>query len=103
MRKILNWLLPLGIVFVNASLGFCLYVASRIFEYSHILKTNLTMVAEAGFFVGVVGVLAAFAFSKAIGSLRRLHLLMVLTLFNQLCVTMFLVALLPFGGQVLVR
>ena len=103
MRETLKWLLPLGTVIVNASLAFCLYVASTIFSYSHLLKTNLAVLAEIGFVVGGIGIGFALYFPRKIGFLTRLHLLAVLTFFNQTCVIAYLVSLLPFGGQVLHR
>jgi len=103
MQQALKWLLPFGICFVNGFLAFCFYVASTIFDYSHILKTNLTVLSQVGFVIGLVAVLAALVFANKMVDLTRIVLLTLLTLFNQACIIAFLVSLLPFGGQVLRR
>jgi hypothetical protein len=103
MQQALKWLLPFGICFVNGFLAFCFYVASTIFDYSHLLKTNLTFLSRVAFVVGLVAVLAAVTFSNKMVDLTKIVLLTVLTLFNQACVIAFLVSVLPFGGQVLRR
>jgi hypothetical protein len=89
-------------VALNAALAFCLYEANLIFSYSSLLKTNLAVASQWAFMLGLVGVaLVVILRQKARGFLVRFALLVTITLFNQMCVTAFLISMLPFGGKVL--
>lgn len=94
------WLEVLAIA-LNIALGTCLWVARSIFSYSHLMKTNLAVFAEWGFVLGAIAIVALLILRQKITPFsNRFGFLVVITMFNQICVTALLVSVLPFGGKV---
>ncbi len=101
-RTVFKLGVEISAVALNAALAFCLYDANLIFSYSSLLKTNLAVVSQWGFILGLVAVaLVVILRKKARGFLLRFALLVTITLFNQMCLTAFLISMLPFEGKVL--
>ncbi len=89
-------------VALNVALASCFYVANSIFSYSSLVRTNLAVVAQWAFVLGLLAttlvVILRFKFKDF---LIRFAMLVMITLFNQVCLMALLISLLPFGGRVL--
>jgi hypothetical protein len=89
-------------VALNVALAFCFYVANSIFSYSSLAKTNLAVASQWAFVFGLVATtLVVILRWKFKDFFIRFALLVIITLFNQVCLTALLISLLPVGGRVL--
>ena len=95
-RQTLKILPEVIILIVNAFVGLSFYVVEQMLSHSRYLKVNYTFLAEKGFAVGVVALLAVLILRWKLKSpLLRMQLLIALTLYNQACLLAFVVSVTP--------
>ena len=85
------------IILVNVVLGIAFYGAEMNLRDGHFLKNNLTVLAERGFYFGVVMLIVLVVARLGIKDfLSRLLFLISVTLFNQACLIALFASAIPF-------
>jgi hypothetical protein len=88
--------IELFVVALNAALAFCLYLGNTFLSYSPYKRTILAVVADRSFLLGLIAMIAVVCLRRSLrGFLTRFSLLILITVFNQLCMTAFFLSLLP--------
>ncbi len=100
--KVVKVVAEVLLVLINAVLAGIFSMAWEIFSYSHLLRTTLAIFAERTLICGLVAVAAVCLLRWSLKSfVLRFSLLLTVTALNHICLSAFLVSLLPFGGRVL--